>query len=183
MRHGSIALPLAALASLALATVAVAGGWAQVSARNVPVDPPAGQQTTIDLRVLQHGVTPVSWPRLTIIASDATSGAVVRTQALAKGTEGSYVATIVFPSEGEWTLAFESKDLVMQGSVTMQVAPPVAAAPAGGGAAGQVAPAATGFDVMPLAFALLGAAVVVAIGGLVLRSRGALRGTHLSPRT
>lgn len=177
MRHGSIALPLAALASLAFATVVVAGGWAQVSARNVPLDPPAGQQTTIELKVLQHGVTPVSWPRLTIIASDATSGAVLRTEAMAKGPEGTYVATLVFPSEGEWTLAFESKDLVMQGSVTMQIAAPVAAAAAASGAA------AAGLDVMPLAFVVLVAAVVLALAGMVLRSRGALRGTRLSPRT
>jgi hypothetical protein len=67
--------------------------------------------------------------------------------------------------------------------MTMQIAPPVVAAPAAGGAAGQVAPATAGFDVVPLAFVLVLAAGVLAIAGLVLRGRGALRGNHLSPRT
>jgi hypothetical protein len=175
MRHRSIALPLAVLASFAIASVVVAGGWAQVTATNVPVDPPVGEEATIEMDVLQHGITPVSWPGLTVIATDAASGTVVRADARAVGAAGSYVATIVFPSAGDWTLTFTSTDLVMEGSVSMRVAPPVAAAPGGAGT-----PAA---DVLPLLLALLAAAVILVIGGAALQRRGGSAGARLSART
>src|SRR4051794_4806583 len=108
MRRRFLALPIAMVACFTLAPVTVAGGWAQVTVKDVPTDPPAGGQTLINLNVLQHGVTPVSWPHLTVIATEATSGMVVRTQAQAEGAEGSYVATMVFPSAGEWALKFDS---------------------------------------------------------------------------
>jgi len=167
MRQPLIALPLAALASLALASVAVAGGWAQVTVTDVPTDPPAGGGTPIELRVLQHGVTPVSWPTLTVVATDATSDAVVRTEAEATGPEGSYVATIVFPSAGEWTLTFESAELEMAGSVAISVAPLIAAVQPGA-----TAPAPSAFDATPLLLVIVAAAIALAIAGLALRSRG-----------
>jgi hypothetical protein len=174
MRHRSIALPVAVLAVFAVASIAAAGGWAQVTATNVPVDPPPGEETTIQLNVLQHGVTPVSWPGLTVVATDHTSGAVFRTAATATGPEGSYVATLVFPSAGDWTLTFESTDLVMEGTAAMHVAP-AAAAPATG-----TAPA---FDVLPLLLALLGVGAILVITGVALRIREAAAGARASVRT
>lgn len=174
MRHRSIALSLATLAVFVISSVAVAGGWAQVTAINVPVDPPPGEETTIQLNVLQHGVTPVSWPGLTVIATDATSGAVVAAVAKASGPQGSYTATLVFPSAGDWTLTFQSSDLSMEGSAAMHVATPVVAAPATGTAAA--------FDAMPLLLALLAVMAILAIGGLALRNRGAAAGTRVSVR-
>ena len=182
MRHASIAIPLAALASLVLAAVALAGGWAQVSGTNVPVDPHAGESSTFELRVLQHGRTPVSWPGLTVVATDATSGAVVRAEAKAVGPEGSYVASIVFPSAGEWTLTFQSAELIMEGSVALQVAPPVAAVPAGAETPGE-APVTVAFDMVPMVLVLLAGAVALAIGGLVLRTRRESADTRVSART
>lgn len=182
MRHGSIAIPLAALASIVLAAVAVAGGWAQVTGTNVPVDPQAGEESTIELRVLQHGQTPVSWPGLTVVATDATSGAVVRAEAKAVGPAGSYVATIVFPSAGSWTLTFESAELIMEGSVAMHVAPPVAAVPAGAGTPSE-APVTLAFDMLPLVLVLLAGAVALAVGGLALRTRRGSADTQVSART
>jgi hypothetical protein len=92
------------------------------------------------------------------------------------GAEGSYIATIVFPTAGDWTLTFDSADLVMEGTADIGVA---AAAPV---AAPIIAPveaaataAATTFDAMPLllAIVLIAAILAIAIGGLFLRSRGA----------
>lgn len=179
MRHRSIALSVALLATFMVASVAASGGWAQVSATNVPVDPPVGQETTIGLNVLQHGVTPVSWPGITVVATEATSGAVIRAAATASGPEGSYVATLVFPTAGEWTLTFESKDLIMEGSAAMHVAAAAAAAPATGSAPA-TAPA---FDVLPLLLALLAVGAVMVIGGVVLRNRGVAAGAGVSVRT
>ena len=178
MRHRSIALSLALLATFAVASVAASGGWAQVSATNVPVDPPAGEETTIGLNVLQHGVTPVSWPGLTVVATDATSGAVIRAAATASGPEGSYVATLVFPSAGEWTLTFESTNLIMEGTAAMHVA----AAPAAP-ATGAAPAAAAAIDVLPLLLALLAGFAALAIGVVVLRNRGAAAGGSVSVRT
>lgn len=178
MRHRYIALPLAALASFAFASVALAGGSAQVTVKSGPVDPVAGEETTIELGVLQHGVTRVSWPTLTVVATNATSGAVLRAEARANGPEGSYVATIVFPSTGEWTLTFDSPDLAMAGSVAMNVAPAVAAAqPA------VTVPAAAAFDAVPLLLVLFGAAAALGIASLVLRRGRASGDTPLSVRT
>lgn len=177
MRHRAIALPLAMLATLVLASVAVAGGWAQVSAKNVPVDPPAGEPTTIELAVSQHGVTAVSWPDLTVIATNEASGEVVRVAAEAKGAVGTYVATIVFPSEGAWTLTFDSTDLEMAGWSTVQVAVPAVAAP-GAGTPNQATTPAT--DVMVLVLVLFVLVVGAGIVALGLRSRRAPAGTPVA---
>lgn len=178
MRTRSIALASAVLASLLVASVVAAGGWAQVTGTNVPVDPQAGEEATVEFNVFQHGLTPVSWPGLTVVATDAASGTVVRAEAHAKGPEGSYVATIVFPSAGAWTLTFVSKDLEMEGSVAMTVAPPVAAA-----LPGAAASTAQAFDVLPLVLVLLAAAVALVIVGQVLRSRGASGDPRVSAGT
>lgn len=126
MRRRLALMPLMLLGSLALATGALAGGWAQVTLTDPPVvDPPAGGETPIGLTVMQHGRTAVSWPNLTVVATDSDSGAVVRVKALAEGPVGAYVATIVFPTEGDWTLAFESNDLMMEGTAVLRVTPAV----------------------------------------------------------
>lgn len=179
MRRRSIALPLAMLALFAVASVALAGGWAQVTAKNVPVDPPAGEETTIQIRVLQHGETPVSWPRLTVVATDAASGAVIRAVAVATGPEGSYEATLLFPTAGEWTLTYESVDLVMQGSATVRIAN--VAAP--GAAAPVEAPAARAMDVLPQLIAVLAIFAVLAVGVLALRGRGTPADSPASARS
>ena len=174
MRHRTIAAVLAVLALLSIASVAAAGGWAQVTAKDMPADPPAGAETTIGLSMLQHGVTPVSWPRLTVIATNAASGAVVRAEAQATGPEGSYVVKITFPSAGQWSLTYESGDLDMEGSTPIRIAAPVAATPG----------ATQAFDVLPLLFAALAAVALLAIGsGLILRGRGAPAETPASVRT
>ena len=165
MRHRFLVVALTALASVFLASVAVAGGWAQVAVTDVPADPPAGEGTTIDLTVLQHGAAPVSWPSLTVIATDAITGTVVRTEAEATGPVGSYVATIAFPTPGQWTLTFESTDLDMQGSVDLSVAPAIVPAPAA------VAAPAAEPDAMPLMLMLLAATGALAVGGMLLRMR------------
>lgn len=170
MRHRSIAIPAgavtASLAMLLAATAALAGGWAQVTATNVPVDPPAGEETTISLTMLQHGQTPVSWPRLTVIAVEKTSGAVVTAEATPSGTTGSYVAKLTFPKEGQWTLSYLSQDLIMEGSATVRVTPLVAAPPAATPATDTAA------VLLPLA-AVIGIFVVLIAGVVILSRRGA----------
>ena len=188
MRHRSIALPLAVLASLVLASVAAAGGWAQVSAKNMPVDPPAGEPTTIELAVSQHGVTAVSWPDLTVIATNEASGDVIRVAAEAKGPVGSYVATIVFPSEGQWVLTFDSTALEMAGWAPIQIAPTVAAAPGGAGAGAgapnqATAPAQLSTEMTAVVLVLFVLVVGAGLVALGVRNRGGSADAPVSART
>jgi hypothetical protein len=178
MRHRLLALPLSVLVSLALASTALAGGWAQVNVTNGPIDPVAGEPTTIELSVLQHGVTPVSWPRLTVIATDAASGTVIRAEAEAKGPEGSYTASLTLPSAGDWTLTFQSADLVMEGSFALTAIAAVAAA-----APAAAATSASGFDAMPLVLLVLAVFLAIVIAAVTMRSREGARDTRVSART
>ena len=168
MRRRFALIPLLLLASLALATGGLAGGWAQVTLTDPPVvDPPAGVETPIGLTVMQHGKTAVSWPSLTVVATDSDSGAVVRVKAIAEGPVGAYVAKIVFPNAGKWTLTFESNDLSMEGTATFLVTPAAALAPAAMTPSSPApAPDLTPFGLV----AALGVALLVG-GGLALRGR------------
>ena len=123
-----IALPLAALASLAFAASALAGGWATVTISDPPAEPTAGSTTALDLTVLQHGVTPVSWLTITVVATNAETGATVAGQATATGATGHYTVSLTFPTEGSWAISYASPDLVMQGSQELAVAPAAVAA-------------------------------------------------------
>ncbi|HUP83433.1 MAG TPA: hypothetical protein VM284_04495 [Candidatus Limnocylindria bacterium] len=169
------ALPLAAFAVLTFASLALAGGWAQVTVPNLPTDPPAGTGTTIDMTVLQHGATPVSWPRLTVVATDAVSGEAIFAQAAATGPEGHYTATLIFPNAGDWSLSFQSSDLVMEGTATVSVAP--AAIPA-------VVSATAGpaVDTTALAVALAAVALAAFLGFILLRGGGVARTKRLATR-
>jgi hypothetical protein len=125
-----IGVPAALIALLALTAAAFAGGWASVAMADPPGDITPGQETSVELTVLQHGATPVDWPRITVVATNAESGAIVRAQAEAvKGALGKYQATLVFPGAGDWAVTYDSPDLVMDGSASLAVtALPVPAA-------------------------------------------------------
>jgi hypothetical protein len=120
-----LALPLALAGSLALATAVLAGGWATVTMTDPPEAPTAEGATVIGLTVLQHGVTPVSWPAITVVARDAASGATVSGDAVASGPAGHYTVSLTFPAAGDWSLTYVSEDLVMEGSATFAVGDPV----------------------------------------------------------
>ena len=167
-----LAIPLALTATLALAASALAGGWATITVTDPPSEPTAGGETVIGLTVLQHGVTPVSWPAITVIARDAASGGTIKSQAVASGPTGHYTVSLTFPTAGDWSISFESSDLVMEGGQTFAIgAPPVAAETAPGALATS--------DAAPLI--AIGAVVLlflVAFGVLVVRDRRTDRSAH-----
>ena len=166
MRRRSLAFPIALVAGLMLTASAVAGGWAKVTVTDTPVDPPAGGGTVVELQVLQHNETAVSWPSLTVIATNTSTGESFRTPAKAEGPTGRYVATLTFPTEGAWTLSFDSNDLIMDGTASVQVA--AAAAPV---AATPSTPAAPATDPVPFGLAALVILAIVAGGALAIRGR------------
>ncbi len=85
MRHPRIATLTALLGGLVFATATLAGGGAQVTLTDVPHDPPAGTGVLVGFEVMQHGETPVSWPKITVVATNTTTGDIVRTAATAQG--------------------------------------------------------------------------------------------------
>ncbi len=107
-RNMGIAL-LALIALVALATPALAGGWAVVTLDTVPTAIRAEQSLSLGFMVRQHGVTPVdvhvwdgSMPVLT--ATNASTGETLRIHARKEGVEGHYVVDVTFPNAGAWNL-------------------------------------------------------------------------------
>src|SRR5215203_644506 len=131
MRRRSALLPLLLLSgSLTLVTAVWAGGMAIITVTDVPPEPTPGETTTIGFLVMQHGETAVSWPEITVVATETTAGTVVLAPSRAEGGPGEYVSTIIFPTAGAWRLTFDSPDLYMEGTAVLHVSGPVGAAPA-----------------------------------------------------
>ena len=161
-------IPIVLVALLGATGAALAGGWASVTMAQPSGDVSAGETATLELTVLQHGETPVGWPRLTVVATNAETGAVVRSEALARSAEkGLYTVELVLPTAGTWTFAYESPDLIMDGSATLDVAVPAVAA---GAAAAAGAPTSPDSGIVRVVF---GAILLVSIGmfGLLIRNR------------
>ena len=154
------AIPIAIAAVLALSTAVLAGGWASVTITDPPAEPTAGGETLFDLTVMQHGVTPVSWPAITVVATNAETGATVSGPAKASGPVGHYTVGLTFPTEGAWTIAFASNDLIMEGGETLAIgaAPPVAASQTAAGSAVDVSMVTV---LLMLVLAFVGAIVVM----------------------
>jgi hypothetical protein len=177
MHRYSLAIPSALLLLTLAAGAVVAGGWAEVTVTEPPAESTAGEATTIGLRVMQHGETAVSWPRLTVIATEAASGRTIRAEAAAQGAVGDYVASVRFPADGAWTLTFESPDLVMSGTTTLRIGPAPAGASVTQGAPSSTASnAGAGSPLDGAAWLGLAALLAVALGLivalLVVRLRG-----------
>lgn len=98
-----VAVAVISLLALAAAPAAWAGGWATVEIDQPLGDPRAGESWTVNVKVLQHGVTPMSdvTPSVRIIGS---GGRELDFPAGATETTGTYRAAVRFPSEGRWTL-------------------------------------------------------------------------------
>lgn len=171
MRRRSRPLLLALLASLAATANVLGGGWAQVTVTDVPADLTAETETVIGMTVMQHGETAVSWPTLTVVATDADSGAVVRADARPSGPVGAYVARITFPVAGTWTLAFESRDLIMEGGASIPVGPPTTAV-----AVSSATPSTGVADMAPQGLAALLGIALLAGAWLMIRGRRSPRG-------
>ena len=88
---------LAVVCLLVAAPAAQAGGFATVGLSSTPAEP----EWTVDITVMQHGVTPLTdvTPHV-----DIAAGATTRTfAARPTGTPGVYRADVVFPHGGRWT--------------------------------------------------------------------------------
>jgi hypothetical protein len=167
MQRIALALGCAALL-LVMASPASAGGFAVTTLDSVPAPLVAGQTYHIGFMLRQHGITPVR---------DATPSIVIRSGRLrqafpakADGVAGHYMASVTFPSDGEWTWSVDQSPFP---------------APQELGAVTVAAPSATSTPVVkpPAEFAMLG---VFGVGGVGLAlsvglSRSSRRGSSSSP--
>jgi hypothetical protein len=90
-----------ALAALALPAGAAAGGWATVGVSPPPDDMGPGQTWNAELKVLQHGVTPLEGVTPIVMISNGSSDKAF--PARPTDEPGVYVAKVVFPTAGEWS--------------------------------------------------------------------------------
>jgi hypothetical protein len=92
---------LAAVLALMLAATATAGGFATVQLSSLPTDTDAGTPWSVDMTVLQHGVTPLEGiePTITIYGG----GSETTFPATPAGAPGVYHADVVFPEAGTWS--------------------------------------------------------------------------------
>jgi hypothetical protein len=167
VRRLLIALPT--IASLALASTALAGGWATVGLDSTPEATAPGERWNVNITVLQHGRTPLDGvtPTLTIRNGDATKTFTAK----ATGKPGVYRASVTFPTAGKWTYTVNDGFVADQAHSFPPVDIGTAASAPAAAPPKTSAPATTddGGSLTWLAFP--GIALLVAAGGFLLRDR------------
>ena len=86
--------------------VAMLGGWAVISVRDLPDSFTAGQPATLTFKVRQHGVDPMGGLKPTVKVESSAGTSEVR--ATATGTKGEYAATLPALPAGEVTIGINS---------------------------------------------------------------------------
>jgi hypothetical protein len=99
---------LIALAALALAAPALAGGWAVITLDELPAEAESGKPIEVGFTVLQHGKTPMTGLSPKIRVSKSATGEAFSVDATPEGEAGHYSATLIFPSEGSWDWSIEA---------------------------------------------------------------------------
>ncbi len=119
-----IAFGLALVLVFVLAVPAFAGGWAVISLDELPTGVVAGEPITVGFTVLQHGRTPLNGLEPTVTATLSKEEQFI-VRAEQSGDADHYVATMIFPQEGEWRWSIQAftMDQLMP---TLSVAAPVA---------------------------------------------------------
>ena len=151
-----------AVAVLALPASAVAGGWATVELSSTPGDDlRPGDPWVVEMKILQHGRTPLEGVKPTVTVSESGSGASKSFAASPTEVSGVYQARVVFPRAGEW------RYVVNDGFSQEFTYPPVRIAGSNAAEAPAAGSSDDGFPWTPLlaalAVGLLGGAVAVAV--------------------
>jgi mono/diheme cytochrome c family protein len=103
-------LQLGVVTIVAVAAMAFSmGGWAVITVDDLPRALTVGQPMSIGFIVRQHGHTPLDHLKPTLVASDAKGEASgIKASAVRTGPAGHYVATLVVPRAGDWTVTINS---------------------------------------------------------------------------
>jgi hypothetical protein len=148
---------------LVAAPAAHAGGWATVTLSSTPAGAAPGTPWSVDITVLQHGVTPLRDVKPTVTIA---SGDVAKTfSAKPTGKPGVYRASVVFPTAGRWN--YEVDDGFISQTPHTYPAVQIGGTPVAPGAA------TTSEDGGPnLLWLVPGIALLLAAAGLAARTRG-----------
>ena len=92
-----IAATAALAASFVLTAPAGAGGAATVTVVGPASEPVVGVPWPLELEVLQHGITPIDWEHVSVVARQPSSGLVAAANAHPDDTVGRYLVDMVFP--------------------------------------------------------------------------------------
>jgi hypothetical protein len=118
-------------AALAVAGTASAGGWATAGVNQPPDDIAAGAVWKANVRVLQHGRTPLNGVKPTITIRNVETGKTQTFRARPTGESGVYAADVVFPSGGTWRYEVHDGFGQYGGARTHTFAPVEVAGPSG----------------------------------------------------
>jgi hypothetical protein len=123
MRRLTLVLAVLALALAALATPALAGGWAVTTFDDMPGQFVSGKEYALGYTIRQHGATPINVSKTEILAV-AVSGRTLSFPGTSEGAVGHYVATVFFPAGGTYTWQVTQGDFAPQdlGKVTILAA-------------------------------------------------------------
>ena len=147
--------------STVTAGLALAGNFAEVAFVDGSADPPvAGEARDIQFSLLQHGVTPVTFGDVALIATLPGTDESIAVPATSLGG-GEWSATVTFPIEGDWQVRVTHNVFETSPASLLAVS---AAADAASAAAAQ-----------PWTFVLLAAVVLLGLGAMtaiaVVRAR------------
>lgn len=116
------------VAALGAAAPAGAGGWASAELVPPPAQLDAGEPWMAQLKVLQHGRTPLDGVSPSVTISRA--GVAETFPAVPTGEPGRYVANVVFPATGTWTTRIDNGFGGVQAGMPVGVRAPSEAASA-----------------------------------------------------
>jgi hypothetical protein len=177
-----LAVPLLALLLVAvLARPASAGGWATVELSSTPDGVRAGEEWVVDLKILQHGRTPLENvdPSVTVFQRD--SGRSDRFVARATEQPGVYRAAVSFPAAGEWEYRVDDGFGAVQTYPVVTIAEPAAPSVQ---AAQDPSPAADdGIGTVAMAGAVVLGLLAAGVAFAVLRRRGLRHASTGAPAT
>jgi plastocyanin len=105
MRRLLVRLSLAIVGLAALATPALAGGWAAVRLDAPPAEIVVDVPWRIGFTVKQHDRTPVNLPNVYLAAQHRETGESLRAEARQEGAVGHYLVEATFPRAGAWKWA------------------------------------------------------------------------------
>jgi hypothetical protein len=171
-----LVIGIAVAAALAVAGTAGAGCFATVGISPLPGGVDAGETWTVDVRVLQHGRTPMADATPVVVVANTRTGERLTVPATpADVADGRYRASVVFPSAGTWSVAVDDGFPVAECAQThtfgtyavgdAPTTPPAATAPA---------EEAGSFPVLPIALGIvLGTAALVLAAAVGIRVRRA----------
>lgn len=156
-----VAVLVALVAILGIGGTAAAGGWAVTTLDATPVPVP-GEPVDVGFTIRQHGVTPIDIADGVAIEVTDADGSVQRFPAQRQGVLGHYVASVVFPTAGDFSWSVIQGGFGPQDLGVLTVEPATDAARVGSGSEHRFS-AALRYGLIALAVCLAAFALVDAV--------------------